>query len=201
MRNGTKLCLAGLVVLCGAPWSAFAQGAEHGSGDPVRIDLWQAGFTIAVFVILLIILRSFAFKPILKALQSREEFIAKSIHDADDAAKKAQKLLADYQQQLDAARADASAIVEEGRRDAEVVKRRVHDEARAEAEALIARAKREVGIARDTAVRELYDLGARLATEVAGKLIAREINPADHERLIADSIAELKKVSGKATDN
>ncbi|NOX57840.1 MAG: hypothetical protein GXP29_03160, partial [Planctomycetes bacterium] len=51
--------------------------------------------------------------------------------------------------------------------------------------------KREIGIARDSAVRDLYELGARLATDAAGKIVGRELSPSDHERLIRESIDEI----------
>ncbi len=169
---------------------AFASGGGE-NVDPVSPDLWQAGFTIAVFLILLFILGKFAFKPIMKGLNDREAFITNALRDADEASKKAQAQLAEYSQKLDQARAEATAIVEEGRRDAEVTKRSIHEEARNEADKMIERAKREIGIARDSAVRELCDLGAKLATDAASKIVGRELSPSDHERLIRESIDEI----------
>ena len=95
-----------------------------------------------------------------------------------------------------AARAEATAIVDEGRRDAEVVKRRIEEEAKSEAKAILERGKREIAIATDTAVKELYTLGAKLAIEVAGRILRKELNPHEHERLIVESIDELQEVAG-----
>ena len=198
MRKVIQVGLVAALLCWAVPGAALAQ--EHGSAssDPVRVDLWQAGFTVVVFVLLVLILGKFAFKPILKSLQAREDFIRKSIEDAENANKKAQEQLAQYTEQMNRARAEASAVVEEGRRDAEVVKRGIQDESRKEADAIIERAKREVGIARDTAVRELYNLSADLATHMAGKIISKELklNPADQERLIEESITELGHLGG-----
>lgn len=193
----SRLRMIGLCCLLLACWAspALAQGHSEESPNPFAGDLGNAVWTLVIFLLVLIVLGKFLWGPILKGLQSREEFIATSIHDADNANKKAQELLSDYSAKLDQARAEAAGIVEEGRRDAEVVKRTLQEDARKEADAMIERAKREVGIARDTAVRELYDLGAKLATDVASKIIAKEINPQDHQRLIEDSIAELGKVN------
>ncbi len=84
--------------------------------------------------------------------------------------------------------------MDEGRRDAEVVKRRIEEEARHEADRTVERAKREIQIATDTATKELYTLSARLATDMAARVIRKELTPQDHERLIAESIAELGAV-------
>ena len=188
------LAMSGLVLL----FPEGALGAEHGESPGLFTgDLGNIIWTLLTFLAVVFVLGKFAWRPILKALQSREEFIAKSIRDADEANKKAQQQFARYTEQLDKARAEAGAIVEEGRRDAEVVKREIHEKSRQEADAMIERARREVGVARDSAVRELYDLGARLATDVAGKIIAKELRPADHQRLIEESIAELGEVEAK----
>ncbi|MCB9851149.1 MAG: F0F1 ATP synthase subunit B [Phycisphaerales bacterium] len=194
----TRITYATWIAVLAAGLPAFA--AEHGgeAPNPFAGDFGNAVWTLVIFLIVLFVLGKFLWGPILKGLQSREEFIVKSLSDADKANKEAQAQLAKYTEQLNAARAEATAIVEEGRRDAEAVKRTIQDEAKKESDAMIARAKREIGVARDSAVRELYDLGGKLATQVAGKIISRELSPADHERLIQESIAELGKVDARS---
>lgn len=171
--------------------------ASEGGGDPVNIDVWQAGFTIAVFVILLVILRGAAFKPILRALQNREDFIRESLDHAKKDREQAEARLKEYSDKIEAARAEASAIVEEGRRDAEVLKAKIDENAKNEADATLERAKREIELAKDTAIKELYDRTANLATDVASRIIRKEMNAADHERLVAESIAELQSVGSE----
>ena len=61
----------------------------------------------------------------------------------------------------------------------------------AQADALVTRAKREIGIATDTAVKDLYSMAGQLATDVASRVIGKELNAAEHERLIAQSIEEF----------
>jgi len=103
-------------------------------------------------------------------------------------------LLADYTKKIDQARGDATAIVEEGRRDAEEVRKRIHAEAKGEADAMVARAKKEIEMARDDAVKQLYDRTVQLATNVAGKIVRKELSPGDHKRLLDESLAELSQV-------
>ena len=86
------------------------------------------------------------------------------------------------------AKFEATAIVDEGRRDAVVVKQRIEEDAQREADKRLERAKREIQIATETATKELYLVAARLATDMAGKMIGRELTPQDHERLIAESL-------------
>ena len=130
-------------------------------------------------------------------MQKREAFIRDSLSQAKQDRLDAEGKLKELERRLGSAKDEATGIVEEGRRDAEVVKRKIEADARREADAMIERAKREVGLARDSAVKELYDLTARLATDAASRIIGKEIDAAGHERLIDESIEEL----GRASNN
>lgn len=171
-----------------------AHAGDHGPEYKLlTIDGLAALWTIVVFVVLLIVLRATAWKPIQKVLMERERFITESLEQAKHHREEAEATLKEYTAKIEAARADATAIVDEGRRDAEVLKRKIEEDAQGEAAAMIERAKREIGIATDTAVKELYSLTAKLATGVAERLIQKELDEKQHERLIQDSIEELAK--------
>lgn len=167
--------------------------ASHAKPSIFTGDLGNIIWSLVTFLIVLVVLGKFAWGPILGTLQKREDFIRDSLEqakrDRDDAAAQ----LASYEKKQADSRAEASAIVEEGRRDAEVLKRKIEDDAKAEADAVVERAKREIGLATDTARRELYDLAAKLATDVASKIINEELDGAKHERLIAESIEQIEK--------
>ncbi len=178
----------------GAP---MAFGA--GSGDQPSLftgDLGNIIWSLLSFFAVLVVLGKFAWKPILSALQQREEFIHSSLKQAKKDREEAEKRLKAYEAKLSAARQEATAIVEEGRRDADVVRRKIEEDAKAGADAMVDRAKREIGIATDTAIKELYEVTGKLATEVASRIIKKELRAQDHERLIADSIRELSTAGG-----
>ena len=181
-----------------APVLLFADGAMGAAGEDspglFTGDLGNIIWTLITFLAVVFVLGKFAWGPILRALQKREEFIRDSLRQAKEDREQAQVQLKEYTEQLDKARADASAIVDEGRRDAEVVKRRISNEARAEADAMLERAKREITTARDSAVKELYQLTAKLSTDVAARVIRAELDAKAHERLIEESIEELAKL-------
>jgi F-type H+-transporting ATPase subunit b len=188
---------AATVLLLAAP-VAWAADAEHGGSEPSLFagDLGNALWTLIIFALLLFVLGRFAWGPILRALQKREEFIRDSLDGAKKDREDAEVKLNEVEQRLQGAQAQASGIIDEGRKSAEAIKRQIEQDARREAEAMISRAKQEIGLARDSAVKELYDLTAALATEAASKIISKEIDPASHERLIAESIEELSRRSG-----
>lgn len=174
---------------------ALAQEAEHGGGEgpssPFAGDLGNAIWTLVIFALVVFVLGKFAWGPILNALQARETFIREALETAKRDRDEAELRRKEYEDRLAQARAEASAIVDEGRRDAAVVKHRIEEDARAEADKMIERAKREIQIATETATKELYQLSTRLATDMAGKVIGRELTPQDHERLINESLDGL----------
>ncbi len=182
-----RAALAGLLLP-----AAAALASE--SGEPGGVfagDLGNALWTLVIFGLVVFVLGKFAWKPILKGLADREAFIRASLEHAKKDRDEAESRLREYSEKLVHARKEATEIVEEARRDADAVRHKIENEARAEAAAAIERAKREIGIAQETAVKELYGLAARLSTDVAARVLGREIRPEDHDRLIRDSIAEL----------
>lgn len=187
------------LLICLTGWLASATPVSaaggDGAGNPFAGDIGNALWTLVVFVLVVLVLGKFAWGPILNALQKREDFIRDSLAQAKKDREDAEKRLKEYGDKLAAARAEATDIVEEGRRDGDAVKRKIEEDARAEAARMVDRAKREIGIATDTAVKELYELSAKLATEVAARVIRKELNAAEHTRLISESIDELRNAN------
>ena len=167
-----------------------ALAAEGAEAQPSLLagDIGNVIWTVLIFVLVLVVLGQFAWGPILRPLQTRESFIHEALAKAKADRDAAEARLKQYEERLAGARAEATAIVEEGRRDAEVVKRKIEAAAKVEADKMIDRARREIQIATVTATRELYDLSARLATDMAARVIGRELSAKDHERLIAEAI-------------
>jgi F-type H+-transporting ATPase subunit b len=171
---------------------AEAAGAEE-TPNILTGDLGNVFWTLVIFLTLLVVLRATAWKPILAALAQREKFISESLEKAKQEREKADAAFKEYTAKIEHARIEATAIVEEGKRDAEAVRRRIHEDAQKEATDLIARAKREIGVARDNAVKELYERTLDLATEVAGKIVRRDMTAQDHRALLDEALVEMSK--------
>jgi F-type H+-transporting ATPase subunit b len=179
------------LALFAAPALAQEHGGGEGPSSPFAGDLGNALWTLVIFVLVVFVLGKFAWGPILNALQARETFIHEALETAKRDRDEAELRRKEYEDRLAQARAEATAIVDEGRRDALVTKQRIEEEAQREADKRLERAKREIQIATETATKELYQLSTRLATEMAGKVIGRELTPQDHERLINESLDGL----------
>ena len=182
------LCQLTLVLMPG-----IALAAE-GESNLFAGDIGNAVWTLAIFLTVIFVLGKFAWGPLLNTLQERESFIRESLEQAKADREAAEARLEEYNEKLHEARAEAHEIVREGRHDAEAVRRRVEDEAKDEADKIVERARREIEIAKQTAVKELYSVSAMLATHAASKIVRQELKADDHERLIAESIAELEQM-------
>ncbi|MGH9380360.1 MAG: F0F1 ATP synthase subunit B [Thermoanaerobaculia bacterium] len=191
MRHLLSTLAAALVL----PLAATAAEEAHGAGEAAPSlfagDVGVALWTLLIFAAVVFILGKYAWKPLLSSLQAREDFIRDSLQRAREEREQAERRLHDYEEKLAAARAEATALVDEGRRDAETVKAKIEAAAREEGDKLMARARREIELARDKAVKDLHTTSARLATDLAAKVLEREIRPEDHERLLAESLREL----------
>lgn len=190
-----KISLTLACLITALPLLAAAPEAEGGHGpSPFAGDVGNAIWTLVIFGVLLWVLGKFAWGPILDGLQGREAFIRDSLEQAKQQRDEAKELLAEYEEKLAAARSETEAILDEARRDASALRRREEARAAEEAEKMIARAKREIEIAKDTAVKDLYSKAARLSTDAASRIIGRELSAADHERLIAESINAIDQM-------
>jgi F-type H+-transporting ATPase subunit b len=182
-----------LAVALAAALAPPAFAAEGGGGSLLAPDLAVAVATIATFVLLLVILSKTAWKPILTGLKAREEGIRSQIAAAEKANADAQALLADYQKRLAAAAEEARAIVEEGKKDAEAQRARIEAESKAEAQRERERSRRDIDLAKDAALKEIYDRVAVLSTEIASKILQSRLDPAQHKKLVDDAVTSFER--------
>ena len=167
--------------------------ASEEATSPLQLRVDVLLFSLLVFVALLVLLNRFAWKPILAGLERRESGIASAIDDARTANEKAQAILAQYEQKLQAAGDEAARLVSEARADAEKARERIVTEAKEEAQRQRDRAVTEINAARDAAVRDLAERSVDSAVSLAGRLVGKELKPADHSRLIEQSLERFSK--------
>lgn len=172
-----------------------ALAAEEGGGNVFAGTIAQSIAAAIVFLILVTILYKKAWGPILKGLQDRENKIKGDLESAEKASTEAAQTLDAYRKQLAEAQTEAGRVIEQARRDAEQVAAKLKAETESEIRQIKDRAQRDIAAAKEQAVNEIYAQTARLSTAIAGRILQREINPADQEQLVQASLAELTKVN------
>ncbi|MCZ7646384.1 MAG: F0F1 ATP synthase subunit B [Planctomycetota bacterium] len=167
--------------------------AEGSGGFPSWLtpELQVLVWSVAVFLALLGLLWKFAWGPLMQALEEREHRIAKKIDDAEARFKEAEAKAAEYEKRLEAAKAEATAIIDEGKRDAVKVQEQIQAAANAEAAKTLERAKREIKLAQDQAIAELRDRLVDFTAEMAATVIEREVKAEDHRRFIEQGIEKV----------
>jgi len=148
-----------------------------------------------IFVALVLLLAKYAWKPIMEGLEKREDSIAKDINDAKTANEKAQSTLAQYENKLQAAKDEASALVAEAKKDAEVARQKILAKANDEAQRQREKAVAEIHAAKDQAARELAERSVDSAVILAGSLVGKELSANDHQRLIEQSLERFAQSS------
>ena len=192
-RTATLAPAAALAAALLASSAALAAegGAPEAGVSVFAGDVGNALWTVIIFVLVLVVLGKYAWGPLLAGLQKREAYIRESLEAARRDRDESEARLREYEERLAAARGEATAIIDQGRQDAEAVKRKIEELAKQEAAKMIERARREIDAATAEATRQLYALSAQVATELAARIIGRELEAKDHQRLIAESIEEI----------
>ena len=138
---------------------------------PESLSFW----TLIVFVCLLLLLRAFAWKPILKALKERETSINNALEAADEAKKEMANLKADNEKLLAEARQERDAILKEAREIKERIVSQAKEEAHQEGAKLIAHAKTSIENEKKMAIAEIKQQIATLSLDIAKKVLTKEL--------------------------
>jgi F-type H+-transporting ATPase subunit b len=183
-----KLLTLAFLALAAIPLHA----AEEAPLSPFAGNLGNAVWTLGIFLIVVIVLGKFAWGPVLSLLQQREEFIHKSLSDAKHDRDEAEARLKDYAAKLQSAQAEAVAIIEDGRRDAERVREELKQRARTEADNMVRNAEKQIEMQTTRAVQQIRQEAVELSVTIASKLLQRNISKEDNEKLIADALKQIE---------
>ena len=177
------------------PWMPAVLAAGHGGGaenlDPMNIKSDLALWTLVTFLIVLLILWKFAFGPIVRGLDAREKYVHDQRSDAETANTDAQRLLAEYKEQLAGARSEIQILRDEAQTAAEKIREDAKNTAKKEVDAVKETAAREIASAKIQAKKELAAASANLAVEIAGKILQKQLNPEAHRALIDQAVAKF----------
>ena len=175
--------------------AAFGADPAPGAPQPGPLDIRYdtAFWSIVVFVGLLIILRAKAWGPILEGLQKREETIRASLEDAKTARAEMEKMKADFQKELAEAHQQIPKLMEEARKKAEDMASDMRAKAAADIQTERERLRHEVSLAKDQAIKEMWEQAAQLATLISAKAIGKSLNDEDHRRLLDEAMVEMRQ--------
>ena len=158
----------------------------------VQLDPGLFVWTIITFLILLGVLTRFAWKPLLKALETRENEISQSLEDAKKAKQELERLSAEGDEIIAKARSEAQGIVSEGKKAADQLTANTLNKAKEEAMANLSAAKEQIKIERDKAIVEIKGEVVNLSLSIAEKLVKKNLSKEDNKSLIDESLKNVK---------
>ncbi|WP_301860335.1 F0F1 ATP synthase subunit B [uncultured Megasphaera sp.] len=154
-------------------------------------------FQILNFVVLVVILAKFAYKPLLKTLEDRRNKIASDLDGAAKARKEAEQLKADYEAQIRDAQAQAQAIVDKAVKQADKQAQAQLDAIREQIQREKEIAQAEIANEREAAIREMRNEVVTLSMAVAEKLLKKNLDSDGNAALISDCIKQIHTRSAK----
>lgn len=157
----------------------------------IGVNFWTALFTLLNFLAVFFVARHFLIGPVMQLIQARQKEIDDLYADADNAKAEAQALQSEYQLKLENAQATSERIVKEAVARGQAREEEILRNANQQADAIRSKASADIAMEKKKAVNEAKDEISVMAIAIAGKVVGRELNAADHSRLVDAFIDEL----------
>jgi len=149
-------------------------------------------WTILTFLVLVTLLARFAWRPLLQALDSRQELIRKSLDDAQQAKQELERLQHESAQIIRQARIDAEGVVAQSRSDAAKLREEMRQKAKAEADGILRNAERQIQLETQRALQQIRQEAVDLSVMIASKILRRNLTKEDNEKLIEEALKHVE---------
>lgn len=157
----------------------------------VTLDTWTLIFTWVNLFILFLLVKKLFFKPMQKMLAEREEEIQSQYSKADEMKNAAETMKKEYEEKISNAREEANSIVTDAVKNASLRSDSIVKEAEDKAQGMIERAQKSIDAQREAAFETIKGDVGDMACDIAKKIIEKDIDKADHERLIDRALEGL----------
>lgn len=148
-------------------------------------------FAFGNFILLLVLLRIFLFKPVRKMMDARQQTISDGLAAAEQAKQQAANAGEEIRAQIEQARGEAEAIIASARVAGDDLKKQLLEEARVEARGITENARQALAKEREDAITALRKEAAALAVNAAGRILAEELNEAQQQALLHKYIVKV----------
>ncbi|SRR5712692_3139106 len=150
-------------------------------------------WTIITFIVLVLVLKKLAWKPLVQSLTAREEKIRESLEQAEHARLEAQRLIEENQKQMTHAQGEFQRMMREAREEAEKLRAKRKQEAEAEARKIVDQGKMEIEREKEAALVRLRAEVADLAILAAGKILDEELDEKKQRKLVDTFLRDFPK--------
>ena len=148
-------------------------------------------WTIICFLVVLFVLKRYAFGPIQQMIDTRRERIEQAITEADNARDEARRLLEEHRKLIGQAKSESEEILSEARRVADAQRDRVRQETEEDRQRRLEETRRQIDQATVQALGQIRDEVGKLSLLAAEKITRKSLSGADQQRLIDEALAEI----------
>ncbi len=141
-----------------------------------------------ILLILILLMRKFAWKPILDSLNDREEGIQEALDAAANAKKELQNLKSDNERIFNEARTERDNMLKEARELKETMISEAKEEAQAEAQKIVVKAQETIASEKKAAIADLKNQVANISVDIAEKVVRRELTDKDNQLKLVESM-------------
>ena len=149
-------------------------------------------WTILTFLVLLGLLAKFAWRPLLTALESRQEAIKKSLEEADRAKQEMARLHNESAKIMEEARVEAASILTKTRSDADRLREELRLKAKEEADTIVRNAQQQIQLQTRQALQDIRHEVADISVKIASKVLERNLAKEDNDRLINETLKQIE---------
>jgi F-type H+-transporting ATPase subunit b len=160
--------------------------AAEGFSSPFEVNFGLIFWTWLVFISLFLLLKKYAWPPIVRLTEEREQNIQKQLDEAERANAEAKETLEQHKQLMASSKEEARAIVAEAKDVAEKERERLLAKAREEQDGILERAKREIEQERERAIAALRKETVDLSLAAASKLIEARLESEADRKIVED---------------
>ncbi|GLO67665.1 F0F1 ATP synthase subunit B [Oceanobacillus kimchii] len=143
------------------------------------------------FLVLLALLKKFAWGPLMNKMEERENYVANEIESAEQSRAEAEKASKEAAEQLNQVKAEAQKMIEDAKAAGAKQEQAIIDSAREEANRIKEAAQADIQNEKERAIQALQDKVASLSVLIASKVIEKELSEQDQEKLINEYIQEV----------
>ena len=170
---------------------ATIQEQHAAASGPLTVEFGLMFWTVVVFLLLLLILKKFAYPALLGAVEARERALQEQLDAAERNRAESEALLAEHKKLLAEARTQAHALLVEARTIAEKERALAMEKTLQEQQQLLERARRDIVAERDRAIAELRQEAVELSLAAASKLIGERLTSETDRKLVQQYLSSL----------
>ncbi len=160
----------------------------------MQLEYGQIVAQIIGFLIVLWIMKRFAWKPLLRVLDERKERIQSELSEAEKRRLDMEELEKQYQDKLRNIDAEARARLQEAVKSAQKMASEIKEEARDEVKGMLGRARDEIERDRAQALVELRNDVVNMALKASEKVLRESMDEVRHKKIVADFLSDLEKI-------